>query len=99
MLARLSLVAALLLAVGGARAAAGEKVSPERLAMIMSAWPADVRANAEHLVSEFGMPDRVTSTILVWDVHSAAQQHAMMQSVERFSHSGQQERWAPLSLN
>ncbi len=72
---------ALVLGLGASPAFSGDgKVSRERLDAIMSAWPDDVRENAEHLIAAYGMPDRVTSTILVWDVPSAAQQAAMVRA-------------------
>lgn len=59
---------------------ADAKISKTRLDQIMSAWPAEVRDNAQRLVAAYGLPDRVTSTILVWDVPSEAQQQAMMRT-------------------
>ena len=56
------------------------KVSQERLEQIMSAWPDDIRSNAERLVAAYGLPDRVTSTVLVWDVPNTAQQQAMLRT-------------------
>ena len=71
---------------GGSALAADGKVSRDRLDSIMSAWPDDVRANAEKLIAEYGMPDRVTATILVWDVPGAAQQQAMMRAAGEMVH-------------
>ncbi len=73
---------ALALSIGSFSALAAEgKVSQTRLDSVMAAWPADVRANAEQLVSRFGLPDRVTATTLVWDVPDTAQQNAMVRAV------------------
>ncbi len=82
MLKRSLAILGLALALGASSAFAVEgKVSRERLDSIMSAWPDDVRANAEKLIAQYGMPDRVTATILVWDVDGAAQQQAMMKAI------------------
>lgn len=80
MFTRSLLALGLALGLGAAPALAEGKVSRERLDHIMSAWPSEVRANAEKLIASYGMPDRVTSTILVWDVPSAAQQQAMVRA-------------------
>lgn len=71
------------LASGMAMAADG-KVSRERLDRAMSSWSDDVRANAEILVSRYGLPDRITDTALVWDTQSPAQQTAMVSTVAHF---------------
>jgi len=70
---------AVALAMSAAPAFADEgKVSRERLERIMADWPADVRTDAERLIEIYGLPDRVTSTVLVWDVPDVAQQQAMV---------------------
>ncbi len=72
---------AIALAMGAAPAfAADSAVSRQTLDQIMSTWPDEVRADAERLVAQFGLPDRVTSTVLVWDVPNLAQQQAMVRA-------------------
>lgn len=95
---RYALIAMLVL--GGAPAVAGEsQVSRARLDAIMSAWPDEVRANAERLIDRYGLPDRVTATVLVWDVHSVAQQQAMVKAAGERRHSAEAgEAEAPLLL-
>ncbi|MFT3811053.1 MAG: hypothetical protein QM698_14145 [Micropepsaceae bacterium] len=45
---------------------------------VMADWTPEARADAEKLMARYGLPDRVTETILIWDVQSAAQQQAMV---------------------
>lgn len=81
---------ALALVTGGASVvAANEKVSREGLDHIMAAWPGEVRGQAERLVALYGLPDRVTATILVWDVAGTAQQQAMMRVAGERAHTAE----------
>lgn len=60
-------------------ALAGEvKADHASVERVMSEWTPQARADAEKLIARYGMPDRVTDTILIWDVKSAAQQQAMV---------------------
>lgn len=74
-LASTALAAALAVAPVVAGEVSADRASVDR---VMSEWTPQARADAEKLIALYGMPDRVTDTILVWDVESTTQQQAMV---------------------
>ncbi len=58
--------------------AADSKADRASVDHVMSEWTPEARADAEKLIARYGMPNRVTDTVLIWDVQSAAQQQAMV---------------------
>ena len=79
MLKRVGAIVALTAAMGLGPASADEtKADRASVDHVMAQWAPEARADAERLIARYGLPDRVTDTILIWDVRSAAQQQAML---------------------
>lgn len=68
-------LATLCTAPGWAGETKADRASVER---VMSQWPEAARVEAERMIVRYGLPDRVTDTILIWDAEDTAQQQAMV---------------------